>query len=94
MGSAVPNGNTWLIWHQVCLWGLGLPLPFLLVHSRDNSDRTQTGHVLGDPQHREATTVPDRELSPAAFILIRLLTHLAMLWGAAQHPKVRAPAAA
>lgn len=32
--------------------------------------------------------VSDRELSPAVFLLIRLLTHLALLLGAAQSPQV------
>uniref|UniRef100_A0A8C0I728 E3 ubiquitin-protein ligase RNF213 n=1 Tax=Balaenoptera musculus TaxID=9771 RepID=A0A8C0I728_BALMU len=51
-------------------------------------DRTQTGHVLGDPPPRGEAMVSDRELSPVVFLLIRLLTHLAMLWGAAQSPQV------
>ncbi|XP_053426621.1 E3 ubiquitin-protein ligase RNF213 isoform X2 [Nycticebus coucang] len=48
------------------------------------TDTTQTGHVLGDAQHRGVAVVPDRELSPVVFTLIRLLTHLAMLLGAAR----------
>ncbi|XP_062071742.1 E3 ubiquitin-protein ligase RNF213 isoform X3 [Lepus europaeus] len=52
-----------------------------------DADRTQTGHVLGDPQNRGTAVAPDRELSPVAFVLIRLLTHLALLWGAAQDPQ-------
>nr|XP_040124466.1 E3 ubiquitin-protein ligase RNF213 [Ictidomys tridecemlineatus] len=54
---------------------------------RANTDRTRTGHVLGHPQHRGVVVVSDRELSPVVFILIRLLTHLAMLLGATQSPK-------
>ncbi|XP_058417797.1 E3 ubiquitin-protein ligase RNF213 isoform X3 [Diceros bicornis minor] len=50
-------------------------------------DRTQTGHVLGNPPPRSETVVSDRELSPVVFLLIRLLTHLAMLLGAAQSPQ-------
>uniref|UniRef100_A0A2K6FX44 E3 ubiquitin-protein ligase RNF213 n=1 Tax=Propithecus coquereli TaxID=379532 RepID=A0A2K6FX44_PROCO len=53
----------------------------------DSTDRTQTGHVLGDPWHRGVAVVPDRELSPAVFLLTRLLTHLAMLLGAVQNPQ-------
>ncbi|XP_039201899.1 E3 ubiquitin-protein ligase RNF213-like isoform X2 [Crotalus tigris] len=45
-------------------------------------DRTQTGHILGDPRKRDPVITPERELSPAALILIRLLTHLALLLGA------------
>ncbi|XP_074870414.1 E3 ubiquitin-protein ligase RNF213 isoform X2 [Carettochelys insculpta] len=46
------------------------------------TDRTQTGHVLGNPRNREAMVVSEREMPPVAFIVIRLLTHLAMLLGA------------
>ncbi|XP_055097754.1 E3 ubiquitin-protein ligase RNF213 isoform X3 [Symphalangus syndactylus] len=49
----------------------------------DSADRTQTGHVLGNPQQRDMVTC-DRGLSPVVFILIRLLTHLALLLGASQ----------
>ncbi|XP_077022284.1 E3 ubiquitin-protein ligase RNF213 isoform X2 [Tamandua tetradactyla] len=54
----------------------------------DNTDRTQTGHVLGSPGARGAATASDRGLAPVAFILIRLLTHLAMLLGASRQPQV------
>ncbi|XP_021096800.1 E3 ubiquitin-protein ligase RNF213 isoform X2 [Heterocephalus glaber] len=53
----------------------------------DNKDRTQSGHVLGKPQPRGVAVVPDRELSPVVFILLRLLTHLALLLGAAHSPQ-------
>lgn len=59
-----------------------------LVLSRNTEDRTQTGHVLGSPPPRGAAVVSDRELSPAVFLLLRLLTHLSMLWGAAQSAQV------
>uniref|UniRef100_A0A8C3FUH7 RING-type E3 ubiquitin transferase n=1 Tax=Chrysemys picta bellii TaxID=8478 RepID=A0A8C3FUH7_CHRPI len=49
---------------------------------RNFTDRTQTGHVLGDPRNREAMVASEREMSPVVFIVIRLLTHLAMLLGA------------
>ncbi|KAM4802731.1 LOW QUALITY PROTEIN: E3 ubiquitin-protein ligase RNF213-like [Urocitellus parryii] len=54
---------------------------------RDSTDRTKTGHVLGHPQPRDVVVVSDRELSPVIFILMRLLTHLAMLLGATQNPE-------
>ncbi|NXG52167.1 RN213 ligase, partial [Psilopogon haemacephalus] len=54
---------------------------------RNNEDRTQTGHILGDVQHRRTMGVSDRALSPVAFTLIRLLTHLAMLLGATRDPQ-------
>ncbi|NWW98516.1 RN213 ligase, partial [Caloenas nicobarica] len=52
-----------------------------------NEDRTQTGHILGDVRQRRAMGVSDRAMSPAVFVLIRLLTHLAMLLGATRHPQ-------
>ncbi|XP_067403324.1 E3 ubiquitin-protein ligase RNF213 isoform X3 [Emydura macquarii macquarii] len=51
------------------------------------TDRTQTGHVLGNPRNREAMVVSEREMSPVVFIVIRLLTHLAMLLGATKEPQ-------
>ncbi|KFO12604.1 E3 ubiquitin-protein ligase RNF213, partial [Balearica regulorum gibbericeps] len=45
-------------------------------------DRTQTGHILGDARHRKTVGVSDRAMSPVVFVLIRLLTHLAMLLAA------------
>uniref|UniRef100_A0A452ISB0 RING-type E3 ubiquitin transferase n=1 Tax=Gopherus agassizii TaxID=38772 RepID=A0A452ISB0_9SAUR len=51
------------------------------------TDRTQTGHVLGDPRNREAMVASEREMSPVVFIVIRLLTHLAMLLGATEDPQ-------
>ncbi|XP_068920216.1 E3 ubiquitin-protein ligase RNF213 isoform X2 [Petaurus breviceps papuanus] len=52
---------------------------------RDNIDRTQSGHVLGNPDDRGVMVVSDREISPVVFILLRLLTHMAMLLGTAQN---------
>ncbi|XP_074967750.1 E3 ubiquitin-protein ligase RNF213 [Phalacrocorax aristotelis] len=54
---------------------------------RSNEDRTQTGHVLGEAQNRKANGVSDRAMSPVVFVLIRLLTHLAMLLGATKNPQ-------
>ncbi|XP_041076276.1 E3 ubiquitin-protein ligase rnf213-alpha-like isoform X2 [Polyodon spathula] len=51
-------------------------------------DRTQSGHVLGDPQKRDsAARLDTRDISSVPFILIRFLTHMAMLQGAAQDPQ-------
>ncbi|KAM8784464.1 LOW QUALITY PROTEIN: E3 ubiquitin-protein ligase RNF213 [Rhynchonycteris naso] len=50
---------------------------------QENPDRTQTGHMLGSPTSSSQPVVSDRQLSPVAFLLARLLTHLAMLLGAA-----------
>ncbi|XP_074703437.1 E3 ubiquitin-protein ligase RNF213 isoform X1 [Strix aluco] len=54
---------------------------------RSNEDRTQTGHILGDAQHRKTTGVSDRAMSPVVFVLIRLLTHLTLLLGATKDPQ-------
>ncbi|XP_070250935.1 E3 ubiquitin-protein ligase RNF213 isoform X3 [Myotis yumanensis] len=54
---------------------------------QNEADRTQTGHVLGSPPPGDEAVASDRDLSPAAFLLARLLTHLAMLWGAALSPQ-------
>ncbi|XP_062976188.1 E3 ubiquitin-protein ligase RNF213-like [Elgaria multicarinata webbii] len=50
-------------------------------------DRTQTGHVLGDPRKRGAEIASDREMSPSVLLVIRLLTHLALLVGATKNPQ-------
>ncbi|XP_062447391.1 E3 ubiquitin-protein ligase RNF213 isoform X2 [Rhea pennata] len=54
---------------------------------RSNEDRTQTGHILGEAQHRKIMGVSDRAMSPVVFLLIRLLTHLTMLLGATKDPQ-------
>ncbi|XP_077184308.1 E3 ubiquitin-protein ligase RNF213 isoform X2 [Paroedura picta] len=55
--------------------------------SQVQTDRTQTGHVLGNPDNREAMLASEREMSPAVLILIRLLTHLALFLGATKDPQ-------
>uniref|UniRef100_A0A8C3ET01 RING-type E3 ubiquitin transferase n=1 Tax=Corvus moneduloides TaxID=1196302 RepID=A0A8C3ET01_CORMO len=55
--------------------------------SRNHGDRTQTGHILGDVQHRRAPGVSDRGVSPGVFVLLRLLMHLSMLLGASRAPQ-------
>ncbi|XP_078257499.1 E3 ubiquitin-protein ligase rnf213-alpha-like isoform X2 [Rhinoraja longicauda] len=44
-------------------------------------DRTQTGHILGDPSKRETIVAPDRQMSLVSFLLVRLMTHVAMFIG-------------
>ncbi|KAJ8345993.1 hypothetical protein SKAU_G00301860 [Synaphobranchus kaupii] len=52
-------------------------------------DRTQRGHVLGDPSRRDMPDMLDtKSMSPAPFTLVRLLTHMTMLIGASEHPQV------
>uniref|UniRef100_A0AAY5KR03 RING-type E3 ubiquitin transferase n=1 Tax=Esox lucius TaxID=8010 RepID=A0AAY5KR03_ESOLU len=51
-------------------------------------DLTKTGHILGDPQRREnPDTLDTKNMSLTPFILVRLLTHLAMLRGASEQPE-------
>ncbi|XP_046722736.1 E3 ubiquitin-protein ligase rnf213-alpha isoform X2 [Silurus meridionalis] len=48
-------------------------------------DRTQTGHILGDPHRRDQPDMQDtKNMSPAPFTLLRMLTHMAMLLGASK----------
>uniref|UniRef100_A0AAZ3REY3 RING-type E3 ubiquitin transferase n=1 Tax=Oncorhynchus tshawytscha TaxID=74940 RepID=A0AAZ3REY3_ONCTS len=52
-------------------------------------DRTQTGHVLGEPRRRDNLDMQDtKNMSPVPFNLLRLVTHMAMLLGASSHPQV------
>ncbi|XP_059700093.1 E3 ubiquitin-protein ligase RNF213-like isoform X2 [Haemorhous mexicanus] len=52
--------------------------------SRTHQDRTQTGHILGNVEHRRTLGMSDRGMSPVVFVLLRLLTHLSMLLGASR----------
>ncbi|KAF4797459.1 E3 ubiquitin-protein ligase RNF213 [Turdus rufiventris] len=54
---------------------------------RSHEDRTQPGHILGDVQHRRTLGISDRGMFPMVFVLLRLLTHLAMLLGASRDPQ-------
>ncbi|XP_064634464.1 E3 ubiquitin-protein ligase rnf213-alpha-like [Lineus longissimus] len=44
-------------------------------------DDTQTGHVLGRADMQDLTPVPERNLSPAVTIILRLLLHMSMQIG-------------
>lgn len=59
-----------------------------MLSNRGIEDRTQTGHILGNAEHRRGQGVCDRSMTPAVFVLIRLLTHLTMLLGATKDPQV------
>ncbi|CDQ93826.1 unnamed protein product [Oncorhynchus mykiss] len=51
-------------------------------------DLTRTGHILGDPERRDnPDTLDTKNMSLTPFILVRLLTHLAMLRGASEQPQ-------
>ncbi|KAM6905305.1 E3 ubiquitin-protein ligase rnf213-alpha-like [Xenentodon cancila] len=49
-------------------------------------DRTQRGHILGDPGRRDNPDMLDtKSISPVPFTVIRMLTHAAMLLGTCSH---------
>ncbi|XP_062875116.1 E3 ubiquitin-protein ligase rnf213-alpha [Trichomycterus rosablanca] len=51
-------------------------------------DNTKTGHILGDHRRRDQPDMQDtKDMSPAPFTLLRMLTHMAMLLGASNHPQ-------
>uniref|UniRef100_A0A672GQ00 RING-type E3 ubiquitin transferase n=1 Tax=Salarias fasciatus TaxID=181472 RepID=A0A672GQ00_SALFA len=57
-------------------------------HVQIQGDRTQTGHVLGDPRRRQNPDMLDtKSISPVPFTIIRMITHMAMLLGAYSHPQ-------
>ncbi|XP_038557039.1 E3 ubiquitin-protein ligase rnf213-alpha [Micropterus salmoides] len=52
-------------------------------------DRTQTGHILGDPSRRDNPDMLDtKNISPVPFTILRMLTHMAMLLGDCSHPQL------
>ncbi|XP_044037270.1 E3 ubiquitin-protein ligase rnf213-alpha [Siniperca chuatsi] len=49
-------------------------------------DRTQTGHILGDPSRRDNPDMLDtKSISPVPFTIVRMFTHMAMMLGACSH---------
>lgn len=44
-------------------------------------DTTQTGHLLGSAQHLSKQATPERDLSPVACTITRLIMHAALIWG-------------
>ncbi|XP_042247797.1 E3 ubiquitin-protein ligase rnf213-alpha [Thunnus maccoyii] len=55
-------------------------------------DRTQSGHILGDPSRRDNPDMLDtKSISPVPFTIVRMLTHMAMLLGACNHPQHISP---
>ena len=43
-------------------------------------DTTQTGHVLGPAQQLSKQATPERDLSPVACTIIRLIMHATLVW--------------
>ncbi|TNN72678.1 E3 ubiquitin-protein ligase rnf213-alpha [Liparis tanakae] len=51
-------------------------------------DRTQTGHILGNPNRRDnPDTLDTKGSSLVPFTIVRMLTHMAMWLGACSHPQ-------
>ncbi|XP_078574614.1 E3 ubiquitin-protein ligase rnf213-alpha-like [Branchiostoma floridae x Branchiostoma japonicum] len=50
-------------------------------------DATSTGHIIGDAQDRPVDPIPERQLSPFATVMTRLVLHAAMLNGANRNPQ-------
>ncbi|XP_034396196.1 E3 ubiquitin-protein ligase rnf213-alpha isoform X2 [Cyclopterus lumpus] len=52
-------------------------------------DRTQTGHILGNPSRRDNPDMLDtKSISLVPFTMLRMLTHMAMWLGACNHPQL------
>ncbi|XP_072299387.1 E3 ubiquitin-protein ligase rnf213-alpha-like [Eucyclogobius newberryi] len=53
------------------------------------ADRTQTGHILGDPRRRDSPDMLDsKSLSPVPFAVVRMVTHMAMLFGLCENRQI------
>ncbi|WP_411025116.1 hypothetical protein, partial [Salmonella sp. s54836] len=46
------------------------------------TDSTQAGHILGDSNGRSAIPTGERQLSPAAVVLLRAFMHTIFIWSA------------
>lgn len=51
--------------------------------------RTKCGDILGHPEERQLVPTPERELSPIASALIKILLHSALVWTASIPKRVR-----
>lgn len=79
-----------------CIWMTDMKYDWLYIYSKTfpdfpfcREDRTKSGHILGDAQRRDHPDMQDnKNMSPAPFALLRLLTHTSMLYGAQNNPEV------
>lgn len=55
---------------------------------KNRADFSQPGHILGPAEGRSTQATSERTLSPSSNILLRLLTHMAMLIGTNEHLNV------
>lgn len=84
----------WLTWGKSLLIYLDKSVYFSLyflmgLTVSHRGDRTETGHVLGDPNRRDNADMLDtKNLSPVPFTVIRMLTHMALLLGVRSHHQV------
>ncbi|XP_043570814.1 E3 ubiquitin-protein ligase rnf213-alpha-like isoform X1 [Chiloscyllium plagiosum] len=56
--------------------------------SQHHIDQTKTGHVLGSASRRSQVVVPDRQMTPVVFLLLRTLTHVSMMLGTFHHRQI------
>ncbi|XP_048466706.1 E3 ubiquitin-protein ligase rnf213-alpha-like [Rhincodon typus] len=56
--------------------------------SQHHTDQTKTGHVLGHASRRSQVVVPDRQMTPVTFLLLRTLTHVSMMLGSFHHHQI------
>ncbi|XP_067914411.1 E3 ubiquitin-protein ligase rnf213-alpha-like isoform X2 [Heterodontus francisci] len=56
--------------------------------SVNHGDQTQTGHILGRASKRNQVVAPDRQMTPVAFLLLRVLTHVSMMLGTVHHRQI------
>ena len=53
---------------------------YVFIFASYREDTTQTGHILGPSQHLSKQAAPERDLSPVASTIIRLIMHAALVW--------------
>ncbi|XP_021342051.1 E3 ubiquitin-protein ligase rnf213-alpha-like, partial [Mizuhopecten yessoensis] len=54
----------------------------------DGTDKTKPGHILGRADQRTDVVVAERKMSRVTCVILRLLTHVAMLLGTNENPQV------
>ena len=52
------------------------------MYNHHSIQQTKSGDILGRPEERKVVATPERELSPIACALIRILLHSGLVWAA------------
>ena len=60
-----------LLSHTATVW---------FIFHANREDATQTGHILGPAQHLSKQATPERDLSPVACTIMRLIIHATLVW--------------